>query len=115
MFQRLAGLGLAVGALIGALMPTSETEDRMMGEASDRVKERAAEQYETARKVGERAFGAAKDEAVKQASQDDTSESKGEEEETTGEVKSEDPTLAPSDRSEFERRGQPWTPDNAPL
>jgi len=36
----LAGLGVAVGAAIGAALPVSEAEDRLMGEASDDVKER---------------------------------------------------------------------------
>ncbi|HUH95222.1 MAG TPA: DUF3618 domain-containing protein [Casimicrobiaceae bacterium] len=36
----LAGLGVAVGAAIGAALPASEAEDRLMGEASDDVKER---------------------------------------------------------------------------
>ena len=37
----LAGIGLALGATIGALLPASTTENRLMGEASDDVKERA--------------------------------------------------------------------------
>lgn len=49
----LAALGVAVGAAIGAMLPASEREDRLLGEASDRAKERAkalgAEGYEMAR------------------------------------------------------------------
>jgi hypothetical protein len=37
----LAGLGLAIGAAIGATMTVSEAENRLMGEASDEVKRRA--------------------------------------------------------------------------
>ena len=37
----LAGIGVALGATIGALLPTSTTENRLMGEASDDVKARA--------------------------------------------------------------------------
>jgi ElaB/YqjD/DUF883 family membrane-anchored ribosome-binding protein len=115
-----AGLGLAVGAMIGALLPTSETEDRLMGETSDRVKERAqgvaSEQYEGAKKVGERAVEAAKDEAVKQANVEGKGAgAKEEKDRAAGEETADGPTLVPSDQSELERRGQPWTADNAPL
>lgn len=48
-----AALGVALGAVIGAMLPSTEREDRLLGEASDRTKERAkelgAEQYERAR------------------------------------------------------------------
>jgi hypothetical protein len=37
----LAGLGLAIGAAIGASLPRTESEDRLMGSASDDLKERA--------------------------------------------------------------------------
>lgn len=33
-----AGLGLALGALLGAVLPGTETEDRLMGDASDAAK-----------------------------------------------------------------------------
>jgi ElaB/YqjD/DUF883 family membrane-anchored ribosome-binding protein len=107
-----AGIGLAIGAIVGALFPTSQTEDRLLGEASDRAKESAqsfaAEKYEGAKNVGERAFEAAKDEAARQTNaQGQTGRS---EEEHEGH-----PTLVPSDGSELERRGQPWTDDNSPV
>jgi hypothetical protein len=35
----LAGLGLALGSLLGAVIPPTDAEDRLMGETSDRVKE----------------------------------------------------------------------------
>ncbi len=116
----LAGLGLAVGAVIGALLPTNETEDQLMGEASDRVKERAqdlaSEQYDKAKNVGERALDAAKDEAVKQANKPEkTGDLKDQREGPAGEVKADSATVVPSDQSELERRGQPWTAENAPV
>ncbi|WP_407168696.1 DUF3618 domain-containing protein [Bradyrhizobium sp. ORS 111] len=120
----LAGLGLAAGALMGALLPVSETEGRLMGEASDDAKERAkefgAEQFEAAKKVGERAFDAAKEEAAKQAKEQHEEQRNGGEmkdgkQSPAGEVKANGPTLVPSDKSELERQGQPWTADNAPV
>ncbi|WP_407158463.1 DUF3618 domain-containing protein [Bradyrhizobium sp. STM 3557] len=56
----LAGLGVAVGALMGALMPATETEDRLMGETSDRMKEQA-------RDLASEQVGAAKDMAKETA------------------------------------------------
>jgi hypothetical protein len=39
----LGGMGVAIGAAIGALMPPTQTEDYLMGEKSDRLKENLAE------------------------------------------------------------------------
>jgi len=115
----LAGLGLAVGAVMGALLPASETEDELMGEASDRAKDNAqdfaSEQVEKAKKVGERALDAAKDAAVKPSTEQETTGASTQENEKPTEAKPETPTLVPSDESELERRGQPWTSDNAPI
>ncbi|MEZ4601096.1 MAG: DUF3618 domain-containing protein [Syntrophotaleaceae bacterium] len=48
----MAGVGLAVGALVGALIPSTRREDRLMGEARDtaleHAKEKGREQMETA-------------------------------------------------------------------
>ncbi len=48
-----AAMGLAVGAAIAAALPSTDTEDELMGEASDAVKEAvtevASDQYETAK------------------------------------------------------------------
>jgi hypothetical protein len=37
----LAGLGLALGAVLGAIMPPTDAEDRLMGDTSDRLKDKA--------------------------------------------------------------------------
>jgi uncharacterized protein YjbJ (UPF0337 family) len=108
-----AGLGLAIGAMVGALLPRSETENQLMGEASDRAKERAqnfaSEKYEDAKDIGKRAFDTAKDEAAKKASEHE--ESGRSEEGKEGHV-----TLAPSDHPpEDEGRGYPWSADNSPV
>jgi hypothetical protein len=39
----LAGIGLAVGAAIGAMLPRTEAEDQFMGDASDELKEQTKE------------------------------------------------------------------------
>jgi Protein of unknown function (DUF3618) len=66
----LAGIGLAVGAAIGALLPRTKAEDELMGEASDELKEQtkefAGQQFEKAKKVGERAYATAKEEVERQ-------------------------------------------------
>jgi ElaB/YqjD/DUF883 family membrane-anchored ribosome-binding protein len=53
----LAGLGLALGAIIGSLIPPTETEDRLMGDTSDHVRGQARavakDQYEKAKSAAE--------------------------------------------------------------
>lgn len=39
----IAGLGMALGAILAALIPPTETEDDLMGETSDRLKDQARE------------------------------------------------------------------------
>lgn len=60
-------IGVAVGAALGALLPRTETEDRWVGPARDRVRDEAAragrEQYEKATHVAEKAYESAKEEA----------------------------------------------------
>jgi hypothetical protein len=62
-----AGLGLALGALIGALLPTTELENRTMGETSDQLKRdaRAAarEQWEHGKAIAEDGWDEAKEAA----------------------------------------------------
>jgi len=66
----LAGLGLAVGALLGAVLPTTETEDKVMGSASDELKEKvssvASETVEKGKTVAEHAWNEAREEAANQ-------------------------------------------------
>lgn len=60
-----AGLGLAVGAAIGAMLPSTETEDELMGGYSDDLKnqaqEAAGEQFEKIKSVAGRAAEVAKE------------------------------------------------------
>ena len=60
----LGALGIAVGALIGAALPTTEQEDRLLGPISDKtlseVKERGAETYDQVRESVSRVGGEAK-------------------------------------------------------
>jgi ElaB/YqjD/DUF883 family membrane-anchored ribosome-binding protein len=53
----LAGIGMALGAIVGALLPATETEDQLMGETSDQMKDQARQtaenQYEKAKGVVE--------------------------------------------------------------
>jgi ElaB/YqjD/DUF883 family membrane-anchored ribosome-binding protein len=108
------GLGIAVGAMIGALLPATETEDRLMGETSDRVKDRAqdlaSEQYENAKEVGEHALKTAQDQAVKA-----TKQQEGGSEDAVNRAKSHEATLVPDQTENGEWRGQPWKPEDAPL
>ena len=66
----LLGLGLAAGAVLGAILPATEAENRLMGEGSDRLKEGVAEtareQLDKAERVGEAAYASAKQEAEQQ-------------------------------------------------
>jgi len=43
----LGAIGVAIGALLGAALPTTEPENRLMGEASDRVADKAKEAVQT--------------------------------------------------------------------
>jgi ElaB/YqjD/DUF883 family membrane-anchored ribosome-binding protein len=62
-----AGLGIAIGAALGAALPPTEIENRLIGERADdikaRAREAAAEQVEKARKVAERTYDVAKEDA----------------------------------------------------
>jgi hypothetical protein len=66
----LGALGLAIGAAIGAALPTTEREDEWLGDARDRLKDRASrltrEQLERARGAGRAAYEAAIEEADRQ-------------------------------------------------
>jgi ElaB/YqjD/DUF883 family membrane-anchored ribosome-binding protein len=59
----LAGLGMALGAIVGALIPATETEDQFMGETSDRLKDQARDAAETQYERAKEAVGSAVDQA----------------------------------------------------
>lgn len=65
-----AAVGIAVGALLAATLPKTETEDELMGEASDAVKgavgDIASEQYQAAKDAAGRVVEQAKDVAAQQ-------------------------------------------------
>jgi ElaB/YqjD/DUF883 family membrane-anchored ribosome-binding protein len=112
----LTGVAVAVGAVIGALLPPTEAEGRLMGETSDRLKGRAqdlaAEQYESAKNAGERTLGAAQDKPIKQADEEEKATSK---DRAPNEASTDGSTLAPAHSADGERPGQPWTAENAPV
>ena len=60
-----AAAGLVLGAIIGALLPSTETEDRLIGESSEAAKEKlremAGEQYAKAKDIAARTAEAALD------------------------------------------------------
>lgn len=57
----LAGIGVALGAAIGAMLPSTETENRLMGDAADETKERVqsvvGEQADKAKAIAEDTAG----------------------------------------------------------
>ena len=65
-----AAVGLAMGAMVAALLPRTDTEDAYLGEASDAVKgtvgEVAGEQYERAKSVAANVLDEAKTAAERQ-------------------------------------------------
>lgn len=66
----LAGLGIAIGAALGALLPGTEMEDSVMGEAADDIRDEARqtanEAYEKAAAVADSALDAGVEEAGRQ-------------------------------------------------
>ncbi len=81
-----AAIGIAVGAALATLLPATETEDRLMGDASDAVKENAGEvgsdaldsAKTVAAKVADRAQSAAKEEGLTPSAVADAARSVGE-------------------------------------
>jgi len=65
-----AGLGLALGAAVGSMLPRTDTENRVMGKHSERIKRQAAEEgrerYEDMRASAERVAGAAQEQAARE-------------------------------------------------
>jgi hypothetical protein len=74
----LAGLGLAIGAAIGAMLPATETENRLLGEKRDSLKHRAEglarEEWEKTKAVAKDAAAAAQREVEKGGSPADMAE-----------------------------------------
>jgi hypothetical protein len=103
----LAGIGLAIGAAIGAMLPSSETEDRLMGDASDELKERvqdvAAEQYDKSKSVAERVYEDVKQELEKQGLASGSAE-KAHADAARGSVETEAPDLVPAAPHDEETR-----------
>jgi hypothetical protein len=66
----LGAIGLAVGAALGSALPSTEREDRLMGDTRDRLKRRAVdagrEQMDKASAAAGAAYDAARDEAERQ-------------------------------------------------
>jgi ElaB/YqjD/DUF883 family membrane-anchored ribosome-binding protein len=81
-----AAIGLAVGAAIAALLPSTETEDELMGEKADAVKdtvgEVASDQFQKAKsaagKVAEEALNVAQREGLSPSQAADTAKQLGE-------------------------------------
>jgi hypothetical protein len=65
----LTGIGLALGATIGAALASTEVEDRLMGEASDEAKQQAQEFAEDQYEKGKAVAADAVEEARQQAEQ----------------------------------------------
>ena len=66
----LAGFGLAIGALLGAYLPTTELENKVMGGASDKLKEKvrdtATDALDKGKAVGERVWQEARESAAEE-------------------------------------------------
>jgi ElaB/YqjD/DUF883 family membrane-anchored ribosome-binding protein len=110
----LAGLGLAIGATLGALLPQTEAEDRLLGEGSDALKQRAqdvaSEQYEAAKKVGERALDTAQEEAARQGGERTHAASH---DASPGASAADEATLVPPEHPEHQPQGAGLGPDHA--
>ena len=74
----LIGAGMALGAIAGALLPATEMENELMGEASDQVKQQAEHlataQVEKVEKVGEQILDSATESAAREFAPDAASE-----------------------------------------
>jgi hypothetical protein len=99
----MAGLGIALGAAVGAALRSTQTEHQLMGEASDEIKERtrsfAQEQYEKSKSTAEAALDKMQHK-VKESSQSLTDH----------------PTLVPSDNEgDFQEMREPIRPERIGL
>jgi hypothetical protein len=113
-----AGLGIALGALVGALLPATDIENRAMGEASDRLKsgarEAAREQWERGKDIAEDGWDEAKD-AARRTWEDAKAEAEKSWEDTkrhagdradghAGDVTGADASLVPSEEEKKSRK-----------
>jgi hypothetical protein len=112
----MVGIGLALGAMIGAALPSTDTEDELMGDSSEALKQEAAalaeDQLEKGKTVAEEAWQGAEQEAANQgiAGTDDTSPAQAESAAlSTRHVENGQAPLVPSSEEganrEFERSG----------
>ncbi|HEY2818322.1 MAG TPA: DUF3618 domain-containing protein [Casimicrobiaceae bacterium] len=69
----MAGAGVALGATLGALLPTSDAENRVMGEASDDVKVRARRLGDRVKEGAQTVYDEAKGAAANAVQPDTTS------------------------------------------
>jgi hypothetical protein len=98
----LVGIGLALGAVMGGALPSTDAEDELMGETSDTLKQETAavveEKLEQGKAVAEEAWQGAKDQtATATADQPDS-----------------DPALAHADATQRVENGQaPLVPSSA--
>ena len=113
-----AGLGIALGALVGALLPSTEVENRTMGEASDQLKRDARavarEQWERGKDIAEDGWDEAK-EAARRTWEDAKAEAEKSWEDTkqqagiradghAGDVTGADASLVPSEEEKKSRK-----------
>jgi hypothetical protein len=99
----LAGLGLALGAVLGAALPPTEAENRLMGDTSDAAKRGAKqfadEQIDKGKAIAEESLSAAKDEMTDQPRrQGDNTRAVRQGEEGTAVEQGHETTLVPSDQ-----------------
>jgi ElaB/YqjD/DUF883 family membrane-anchored ribosome-binding protein len=98
----LAGLGIALGAAIGAMMPATRTEQRFMGEKLDEMKHEASDmarsEWEKTKSVAKDAASAAMEEVEKGGSPGDTAERAAKSASRTAEQSSRDKGLGSSAR-----------------
>jgi hypothetical protein len=97
----LAGLGIAMGAIIGALLPASEAAKESAQQAAEPIFDTSQEEAAHP-KVAHPATGEQK-----------AADWKDDAKEGSSEPGADEPTLAP--KGPDETKGQPWSPENAPL
>jgi hypothetical protein len=98
----LAGLGIALGAAIGAMMPATRTEQRFMGEKLDELKHDASDmarsEWEKTKSVAKDAASAAQEEIEKGGKPGDTAERAAKSASQTAEQSARDKGLGSSAR-----------------